>query len=243
MKSVLLLFSGGRDSFLSACRLINSGYHVYTVMYDSGMSAHSFDIGNNIIRLQKRYGEGSVSDLGIIDTLPIKTDLQKAWYNKEPHELASKFGNLQMIEYQCLTCRTAMYIMSLAICRQLDIKYIAEGARKVQKFAIEQTDVLNRYQKLLGDIELILPVHDLESDDERTKELIDEGFVPKTIESKCLMGVPLHRTATRTELQGILKLLEIELNTCADKWLNELSQANILTTYVIPSEYNRLNLI
>lgn len=34
--AVLLMLSGGRDSFLSACRLIEDGWYVHMITYDNG---------------------------------------------------------------------------------------------------------------------------------------------------------------------------------------------------------------
>ena len=34
--TVLLMLSGGRDSFLAACRLIEEGWHVHMITYDNG---------------------------------------------------------------------------------------------------------------------------------------------------------------------------------------------------------------
>ena len=63
-KRALLMLSGGRDSFLSACLLIEEGYQVYMVTYDNGCIS---DIGSTKRNLScaVRQPGGAVSVLGV----------------------------------------------------------------------------------------------------------------------------------------------------------------------------------
>lgn len=55
--------------------------------------------------------------------------------------------------------------------------------------------MVNKFKKFLNEysINLLLPVYNLKSDWEKKNDLLIKGFVPKTIEPQCLIGVPLPR--------------------------------------------------
>lgn len=53
MKKVLVLYSGGKDSMLSAMLLIEQGYQVFLVHYDNSLEVGSHNIKSGIKRLEK----------------------------------------------------------------------------------------------------------------------------------------------------------------------------------------------
>lgn len=55
MKKVLVLYSGGKDSMLSAILLLEQGFQVYLIHYDN-----SLEIGNNIKNGFKRLEKNMV---------------------------------------------------------------------------------------------------------------------------------------------------------------------------------------
>ena len=113
-----------------------------------------------------------------------------------------------MSQYRCLLCRMAMYTYSVALARKMNIKYIAEGARKSQLFAIEQKELLDEFEKLCNqyDIELLTPVFELTDDYEKENELLRYRFLPVANEGKCLLGYPMDRKLTEEEINDIKKL-------------------------------------
>lgn len=58
---------------------------------------------------------------------------------------------------------------------------------------IELPNMIERFKDLFSEysIELLLPLWDLSSSWERKNLLLLRGFVPKTLEPQCLVGVPL----------------------------------------------------
>lgn len=108
-----------------------------------------------------------------------------------------------------------MYIYSIAICKKLGIKRISDGARHDQGFVIELEPMLERFKKLLNDyeLELLLPVIDMDSDWKRKNELLIHGFVPKTLEPQCLLGVPLKegKQPENDTIQGTLAFFDKEV--------------------------------
>jgi hypothetical protein len=78
------------------------------------------------------------------------------------------------------------------------------GARKDQGFVIELPNMIEKFRDFFAEysIELLLPVWDLESDWERKNLLLLRGFIPKTLEPQCLIGVSLPGGKTPdTEIQ------------------------------------------
>lgn len=208
-KAVLLMYSGGLDSFLSCIRLVNQGYKVYLIHFDNGSCIGTENIQIGAERLQKMYKD-KVEFLGIASTAARfvyyreQTDIE----NLNAEQLNNKYGKISMSQYRCLLCRMAMYTYSVTLARKMNIKYIAEGARKSQLFAIEQEELLDEFKKLCNqyDIELLTPVFDLTDDYEKENELLRYGFSPVANEGKCLLGYLMNRKLTEKEIDDIRKL-------------------------------------
>ena len=86
----------------------------------------------------------------------------------------------------------------------MGIRYIADGARKGQGFVIELPNMIEKFRDFFSEfsIEMLLPVWDLDSNWEMKNLLLLRGFVPKTLEPQCLIGVSLPGEKTPdTEIQ------------------------------------------
>ena len=114
-----------------------------------------------------------------------------------------------------------MYYEAIIYCLQNDIHYIAEGARKSQLFSIEQPKVIESYKSLLKefDIELLLPVYDLDSDWIRENELLFYHILPSASEDKCVLGMPLNDNVPENQTETIYHLLE---NNIKPRYIKEL---------------------
>jgi len=55
MEKVLLFFSGGNDSTLSACKLASAGYYVYLITFDNGCEEGLENIRNRATTLEKIF--------------------------------------------------------------------------------------------------------------------------------------------------------------------------------------------
>lgn len=201
-KEVLLFFSGGRDSMLAACRLINQGYYVTMISFDNGSEVGLENIRDTANRLISRYGSKCCRYLGSYYMGDIKQSLQYYFDNTSYGKIYNELGNIDFNQIQCITCRSAMYMAGIILCKIYNINVIAEGARKCQLFAIEQPIMIDEYKSLLDryGIELLLPVYELESDWNRRLELQDNGFLPKTLEAVCTIGLPMKEELTDEEL-------------------------------------------
>ena len=56
MKEALVLFSGGKDSFLSTLIMLEKGYKVNLVTFDNGRELKSKNVLIGAKRIQKKYG-------------------------------------------------------------------------------------------------------------------------------------------------------------------------------------------
>lgn len=68
-EKVLVLFSGGLDSMLATCKIIEEGYKVMLVHYNNGCSSGVERAEKTAQRLIERYGENQVEFLGIGTTM------------------------------------------------------------------------------------------------------------------------------------------------------------------------------
>lgn len=192
-KEVILLFSGGRDSFLAGCYLIEEGYKIYMVTFENGIGLAGHNAEDGAKRIIKRYGKNKAEFLGVHSVAGIWREFFLPYFNMKPSEISKEFGELTISQFHCLTCRSAMYIWSIIKAKQKGIKYLADGARKDKGFVIELPNMIGKFRDFFAEysIELLLPVWDLESDWERKNLLLLRGFIPKTLEPQCLIGVSL----------------------------------------------------
>lgn len=214
-EKVLQLFSGGKDSFLSTCKLAEQGYTVLLITYKNGCSLCIQNTKHEVERLIKKYGE-KVHFLGYYPTVGIWREFFLPFLNLKPSEIKEKYGEITYSQFNCLTCRTTMYLYFIVFCNYLGIKKISDGARPSQGFVVELPSMLERYEKLLSkyEIELLLPVQYIDSDWTVKNELLLRGIVPKTLEPQCLIGVPLPNGKKPDEdiIQGTLKFFDEEMS-------------------------------
>ena len=207
-KSVLLMLSGGRDSFLSACRLIESGYRLHMVTYDNGCGFQPDSAKTVADRIIKRLGSDKAEFLGVKSVTGTWRRFFPLIYNMKPSTIAKEYGEITYSQFNCLSCRTAMYIYTISLCRKMGIKCIAEGARKAQGFVIELPEMIEQYKELLNKdgIELKVPVYNLDDNWSQKCELMENGFVPKTLEPQCIIGFPLDvNPPDRDVIEGTVK--------------------------------------
>lgn len=151
--------------------------------------------------------------LGIGTTVGFFKVLRDPILQKTLGEIVKVYPHFSFNQFYCLTCRSAMYLYSILLCKKLGIDKICEGARKSQLFAIEQESMIHKYRELLKeyDITLFTPILELEDDYEREIELLMRGIEPIVYESQCYLGTPMKRPLTKEEEQDIVSVYENEL--------------------------------
>lgn len=209
MKKALVLFSGGRDSLLSTVRYLDNGYIVYLVTYENFCGIASNNALKTAKRLVKKYGENKVILLGIKNITSIFRNLIYPFYTFTFSYILEKYGNISISQFNCLACRTSMYIATIILSKQYNIKEIVDGARKSQLFIIEQKEMLDEFRKLFTKYDLIInfPLENMTDDWELKNELLIRGIIPKTIEPQCLFGCPISIKETDEEvIKGIVQI-------------------------------------
>lgn len=205
---IILMLSGGRDSFLSACYLLdeNPDYHLNMVTFDNGCSCQSENARTVADRIIKRYGESRASYLGVYDISSTIREFFLPYFNVQPVELARKYPGLTPSQFHCLICRVSMYINSIWLGYIHNAAVIAEGGREDQEFVIEKPGMAkDRLRKLVEAVGMQhkLPVYDLKDNLIRDHELMHRGFFSKTYEPKCMIGVPVLGSVDETVVKSV----------------------------------------
>ncbi len=211
--AVLLMLSGGRDSFLSACRLINQGLFVRMIAYDNGCIANIEAAKMVADRIITAYGENCATFEGVYSIASSLYRFQKNYLYEPIKNSSRQYPDLRPAQLPCLSCHTGMYLESIAYCKTHDISKLADGIRKSQKFFVELPAMVKKYRTLTkkNGIELLLPVYDLKDDWERKLELTDYNFIPKTLEAQCWIGYPLGKELNSKEIQSLLAYYDNEI--------------------------------
>lgn len=205
---ILLMLSGGRDSFLSACRLLerSPGYHLLMVTYDNGCSIGSHKAKEVADRIIAKYGSDRVDFLGIFHISSLMREFFFPYFNMKPIEQAEQFSGLTPSQFHCLICRTSMYLYSIWLAQKHGASSIAEGGRRDQEFVIELPGMAKqRFVELAksANLGLELPVYELNNNWQRDNELLARKYICKSFEPKCLIGVPVNGSIDQSVIDGV----------------------------------------
>lgn len=201
---VLLLFSGGRDSMLSAVRLIKDGYRVRLISFDNGHMQHPELISDTAIRLVNHFGSEKVAFEGIKSTSAMLYDFLEGF-------MINGTKHCPPLHCVCLCCHTAMIIYAVKYCIQNDIRYIATGDKESDPYLIDCDFVSTIYNNLCNKygIKLLYPVANVKSNFVRKVELAESGLHPKTYEPQCWLGYKPTHNVTEKEKDDASELFNI----------------------------------
>lgn len=210
MEKILILFSGGRDSFLSTCKLIEEGFKVYMITFHNGCGLNPQSARVQADRIVKKYGKEKAEFLGIQDISAIFREFFLPYMNMKPKEISEEYGEITHSQFNCLSCRSAMYIWTIIQAKKLGIRYVATGARKSQGFVEQLPIMMEKFKEFFKDydIEYLHPVYNLESKWELKNSLLQRGFIPKTLDPMCLLGVPLDKPQDKEIQDGAAKFFD-----------------------------------
>lgn len=240
--NVIVMLSGGRDSFLSACRLLEdpAGYKIKMVTYDNGCSYGSENAKTVADRVIARYGQDRAEYLGVYKIGGLIRKFFFPYFNMEPSEQEKKYSGMTPSQFHCLICRTSMYIFSIWLAYKNEAHYIAEGGREDQEFVIELPGMAkDRLPKLVqsAGMELLLPVYELNSNWERDNELLLRNYICKTYEPKCMIGVPICGSINDRVIEGVHAYYDQEILPKIEK-MNLLSPQ--MADHYFRSQYDEL---
>lgn len=213
-KHYLVLFSGGKDSFITTCRLVMRGCKVSLISYNSAGEIGEEHLRFGANRLIKRYGIDKVNYIGSYGTYPIISTLNDNWTYFSYKELGEKYPNLTNCQVQCLHCQTAMWIASIAYCLAKNIEYIASGYKKIDVFCTGSTEYIEKIKSVAQEynINIELPVWDsLDEGIKRDMEMENHRFLSSVLEPKCLIGRKPKNGLSIEEHSDMLKYFDDEV--------------------------------
>lgn len=198
-KNTLVMFSGGKDSMLAACKCVERGEFVGLLSFNSGCLVGEQCIQGCASRLVRRYGEARVRYEGIYSTWPINSRLGEWWYKTSQAELADKYPGVDNAQVICLHCQTAMWTAAIAYAVAKGFSTIAAGYRHDDVFCTGSYIYIQDLRDVAAkhNVTIDLPVWDLElpgADWEtcRDIELTNHGFYPSVLEPQCTLGRPAY---------------------------------------------------
>lgn len=210
-KSCAILFSGGLDSSLAVCKMIENGYEAELLHFDQGAL-----ISNNLVQI--RYNE-------LKKVYP--DSLQDIHYNN----IAGLFRRIALVSLEddiktdgvslvCVGCKLAMHVQSIIFCKKNNITCMADGSTERQKRYGEQREVALNFIKNLYcnyNIEYVNPVYQLDKK-EIKYGLFDRGMTIQPLEDTCLFS----NTFSIAEDESIVGYLDRKRQLC-----NELIERGI----------------
>ncbi len=212
MKDILVFFSGGKDSFITACMCIEMGYHVKLISFNNGCMVAEENILDSVNRLVNRYGKDFVEYVGCCSTVGTFASLRAKLSTMDLQDVSSRYPHVCIAQLNCLHCQTAMWITGLAYCEAKDLKYIATGYKSSDKFCTGIPEYLEGMKTLCSafGVEVITPLYNLDLADnsfERNNEMLRRGFNSSVYEPKCMLGLPVE-APNQDQVDSLIKALD-----------------------------------
>lgn len=214
MNKALVLLSGGRDSFLSACIALENYLEIIPIFCNNGHIASIKRAAFVVRELQKRFSKDVVRDLVYLQTGMTMQAYLMSYLSTPFSDISQKYPFATPNQLQCLACKSAMYAHAIAFAKRSGRTHLIDGVRKQQGFFVDLDEMHSRFNKLCADnqIELLTPVYELSSDWVRKRELCDRGFTTKVIEPQCFLACPLGcKKLTGQERESLTKFYDEEI--------------------------------
>lgn len=180
-KKCAVLFSGGLDSSLAVCKMIEQGYDIELLHFDQGALLSNDLPSIRMSEIQKAYPSSSVTmhkinASGIFRCLALTTlesDIIK--------------HNVSLI---CMGCKLAMHVCASIFCVRNNISVVADGSTKRQeRYAEQRMIAIDFIKNLYGKYGIIYtnPIYYLEESDIKYG-LFDRGLTIQSMEDTCLFS-------------------------------------------------------
>lgn len=185
--NVLVLFSGGKDSFLTAARLAGKK-EVVLLSCNNGCIYGEEIFMHGVRRLKNRYGS-RISFAGVSSTAATVMRLSEYWAKTRVETIAKEYSRLIPPQVTCLHCQSAMWCEGIAYCKAKGIEEIASGYKSTDLFCTGMEFYVECIKELAqsNNVSALFPVwHGWEE-----YEFLDRGFEPSIYEPKCMVGRPV----------------------------------------------------
>ena len=102
-KKCLVFFSGGKDSFITACLQVEKDYDVTLIYFNNGSSSNAKNVRLMAERIQKRYGADRVHYAGVCPTAGAFSLLRNNLYTVRMCNIADKYPHMTLSQGNCLS--------------------------------------------------------------------------------------------------------------------------------------------
>ena len=208
-EDALILYSGGKDSFLCACRAIQDyGMRAVLLSCNGGTIWGEENLSHGVARLRNRYGKDSAVFAGSASTAAIIQRLNEAWIYEPWSDLARSYPDVRNVQINCLHCQTAMWVAAVAYAEAKKIGTVLAGYKHADPFC---TGIPGWASAMRGmadrrGIQAIFPLWEMpewgeDQDAGRDEDMARRGFQPQVLEPKCLLGRPSGKPGEAEEAQ------------------------------------------
>lgn len=220
----LHMFSGGRDSLLSASLMIEQGFVVHLITYDNGHIGSIERVSATAKLLKEKYHH-------LVDILPVvKTGMTMNEFAKDGWYMTgaelNQYPTVQMYQLNCLFCKIAMFVHTIAYCNATEkIHYISDGTRKCQGFYVDSPSFQQYMSEICkkNEITLMSPMYFEESDSVRKCKLSERDLPTKTLEPQCYLGCPICNTLTNENIRDLDKFFIDKIEPKIQPYINQLT--------------------
>lgn len=208
--SILLMFSGGKDSFITACKLVDAGDTVNIIGFNGGCLLGEKNILETAERLHKKYKD-KINIIGLRGCMATRMNIDKQWKEFTSKELFEDYPHVTGLQAQCFFCQTSMWLESIGYCIAKNINAIACGYKNTDLFCTGSERYLDFIQNICSEygIEVKTPMWNFvdyeDGLDRRDSEMILRKFLPSVLEPKCAVGIPANGKIDKNEIEELIR--------------------------------------
>lgn len=207
----LVMFSGGKDSFLTVCRYLIQREPVGLLAFDNGSLAGTKCIEDGAHRLITRYGVKEVKWEGIYNTASLQRELSVWSQTATCMEVAPILGAVNYAQLQCLHCQTAMWVAAIAYATAKGYRRISSGYRVTDYTCMGSSLYLKQLQRVAQRVGVAVDFplwHDVQVGEELAfdveEELSQHGLMQTVCGPQCMI-----RQYTSLDIRAIEKDLDL----------------------------------
>lgn len=204
----VVLCSGGSDSTLALCEMVNSGYKVCPLICDGGCLSGVEWAKQRIDEVRNVFGTNIVLPTLTQFTGGAFRDLRYTVFNKTLSEISVKYGHIKPGHAICMMCHSIMVASAVGIARAYGWRDVVDGTRKSEKYIMSSEDMTDRYKKfaVCHKTNLCLPVYDIS---DVTLALSYYGISVQYAEPQCWVSHP-PKDLTPEATKELLQLFDIK---------------------------------